>query len=229
MYNIWTNPQEDMIKENIEKVKGRIAQACAEIKADPGKITVVCVTKGRPVSQVLEVISLGLKHIGENRVQEALEKHNQIFGVTWHMIGHLQSNKVKEALKIFDLIHSVDSVSLAQEIDKQAFKINKIQDVLLEIKTSGEATKSGFSVQDSVAAYAEIKKLENIMVKGLMTVAPIVSDAEEARPYFSQLRQLRDRLNPDWLLSMGMSDDFEVAIEEGADIIRLGRAIFPGR
>lgn len=217
-----------MIKENISRVRHRIQQACGKAKADPDKITLVCVTKGKPVSQILEAVSLGLKHIGENRVQEASEKHNQISGVTWHMIGHLQSNKVKEAVKIFDLIHSVDSVSLAQEINKQALKINKVQNVLLEVKTSTEAAKSGFSVQDLAGAYAEIKKLDNIMVKGLMTMAPVVSDAEAARPYFSQLRQLGDRLNPDWLLSMGMSDDFEVAIEEGSDIIRLGRAVFEG-
>ncbi len=215
-----------MIKENIESVRQRIEQVCARIKADPDKITLVCVTKGRPIPQILEAVSLGLKNIGENRVQEALEKHNQISGVTWHMIGHLQSNKAKEAVGIFDLIHSVDSVSLAQEINKQALKINKVQNVLLEVKTSGEATKFGFSVQDLTESYAEIKKLENVMVKGLMTIAPVVNSAEDARPYFSKLRQLRDKLNPEWLLSMGMTDDFEVAIEEGANIIRLGRAIF---
>lgn len=215
-----------MIKENIERVKQRIIQACSRIKADPDKITLVCVTKGKPISQILEIVSLGLKNIGENRIQEAMEKHRQISGVSWHMIGHLQSNKVKEALKIFDLIHSVDSVSLAQEINKQALKINKVQGVLLEVKTSPEATKSGFSVQDLAESYAEIKKLENVRVKGLMTIAPVVGNAEEARPYFAQLKRLRDKLNPQWLLSMGMSDDFEVAIQEGADIIRLGRAIF---
>lgn len=201
-------------------------QACFKISSDPDKITLVCVTKGRPVAQIREIVDLGLKDIGENRVQEALEKHNQISGLTWHMIGHLQSNKVKEAVKIFDLIHSVDSVSLAQEINKQVLKINKIQDVLLEVKTSGEATKSGFSAEDLAKNYAEIKKLENIRVKGLMTMAPVVSSPEDARPYFSKLRQLRDKLNPQWLLSMGMSDDFQVAIEEGAGMIRLGRAIF---
>ncbi len=224
-----------MIKENVERVRQQIEQACASLpagrqglKSDPDKIMLVCVTKGRPISLILEAVSLGLKHIGENRVREALEKHNQISGVTWHMIGHLQSNKVKEAVKIFDLIHSVDSVSLAQEINRQALKINKTQDVLLEVKTSSEATKSGFFVQDLTESYAEIKKLENVQVKGLMTMAPVVSDAEEARPYFAQLRQLRDKLNPQWLLSMGMTNDFQVAIEEGANIIRLGRAIFEG-
>ena len=215
-----------MIKENIERVRRRIEQACLRIKADPDKIKIVCVTKGRAVSQIQEAGSLGLKDIGENRVQEAFQKYKQIPGVKWHMIGHLQSNKVKKALKIFDLIHSVDTVGLAQEINRHCLKIDKIQDILLEVKTSGEATKFGFSGQDLTAAYAEIKKLENVEVKGLMTIAPAVSNAQEARPYFLELRQLRDKLNPNWLLSMGMSDDFEVAIEEGASIIRLGRVIF---
>jgi len=217
-----------MIKENIDRVRRRIIDVCARIKADPDKITVICVTKGRTVTQIQEAVSLGLKHIGENRVREASEKYQQIPGVTWHMIGHLQSNKVKEALKIFGLIHSVDSISLAQEINQQAARINKIQDVLLEVKTSPEATKFGFSPQALSDSCVEIIKLKNIRIKGLMTIAPVVSDAKQARPYFRQLRQLRDKLNSAWLLSMGMSDDFEAAIEEGADIIRLGRAIFEG-
>lgn len=215
-----------MIKENIERVRLRIADACARIKADPDKITVICVTKGRSLLEIQEATSCGLKDIGENRVQEALGKYEQFSGLIWHMIGRLQSNKVKEALKIFDFIHSVDSVSLAQEINKQADRINKIQDVFIEVKTSPEAAKFGFSPQALNDACAEIIKLKNIKIKGLMTIAPVVSDAEEARPYFAQLRQLRDKLNPGWLLSMGMSDDFQAAIAEGADIIRLGRAIF---
>lgn len=215
-----------MIKENIEKVRRRIERACARIKADPDKITILCVTKGRPISRILEAVSLGLKHLGENRVREALEKYKQIPGVEWQMVGHLQSNKAKEALRIFGLIHSVDTIGLAREINKQAVRINKIQDLLLEVKTSPEPGKFGFSPRDLSDACLEIKKLENVKIKGLMTIAPLVSDAQAARPYFLELRKLRDKLNPDWLLSMGMSDDFEVAIEEGADIIRLGRIIF---
>lgn len=215
-----------MIKDNIERIRRRIAEVCARIKVDPDKITVICVTKGRPVSQIQEAVNLGLKHIGENRVQEALEKYKEIPGVKWHMVGHLQSNKVRDAIKIFDLIHSVDSVSLAQEINKQALKINKIQDILLEVKTSPEVRKFGFKPEELAGACEEIIKLENVKIRGLMTIAPEVDDANEARPYFSKLRQLRDQLNPGWLLSMGMSGDFEAAIEEGADIIRLGRAIF---
>lgn len=215
-----------MIKENIERVNGRIAGVCAKVKVNPDKITVICVTKGRLVSQIQEAVSLGLKDIGENRVQEALIKYGQISDVKWHMVGHLQSNKVRDALKIFDLIHSVDSVSLAQEINKQAFKINKIQDILLEVKTSPEVRKFGFKPEVLVEVCEEIVKFKNVKIKGLMTIAPEVDNVNEVRPYFSKLRQLRDQLNPGWLLSMGMSGDFEAAIEEGADIIRLGRVIF---
>jgi len=159
-------------------------------------------------------------------VQEAREKYRQIPQAQWQMVGHLQLNKVKEALKIFSLIHSVDSVELAQEINKQALKINKVQDILLEVKTSPEVTKSGFNPDALLDVSQEILSLNNLRVKGLMTIAPLVDNAIEARQYFAKLRQLRDRLDYSWLLSMGMSDDFEIAIEEGADIIRLGRAIF---
>ncbi len=215
-----------MIKENIEKVRQRVFAVCARIKIDPGKITILCVTKGRSVGQILEVVNSGIDHLGENRVQEALEKYPQIPEVKWHMVGHLQTNKVKDALGIFDLIHSVDSVSLAREINKQAVKINKIQDILLEVKTSPEIRKFGFKPQALAEAREEIMKFKNVKIKGLMTIAPLADNAQEARPYFSKLKALRDQLNPSWLLSMGMSGDFEVAIEEGADILRLGRAIF---
>ncbi|MFA6357677.1 MAG: YggS family pyridoxal phosphate-dependent enzyme [Candidatus Omnitrophota bacterium] len=217
-----------MIRENIESIKKRIAAACTRAKVDPGKITLVCVTKAHPVEQILEIISLGYKDIGENKVQEALEKHKQVSGAKWHMVGHLQSNKVKEAIKIFDLIHSVDSLGLAEEINKQAIKINKVQDILLEVKTSNEVSKFGIASDKVSEVSVEICKLSNVNLKGLMTIAPFSNNANEARPYFAQLKQLRDALNSGWFLSMGMSLDFEVAIEEGADIIRLGRAILEG-
>ncbi|MDD5128208.1 MAG: YggS family pyridoxal phosphate-dependent enzyme [Candidatus Omnitrophica bacterium] len=215
-----------MIKENILRIKERIAVSCAKVKADPRDITVLCVTKGRQVREILEAVGSGFNHLGENRVQEAKEKYRLIPSADWQMIGHLQVNKVKEALKIFSLIHSVDSIKLAQEINRQAQKINKIQDVLLEVKTSLELTKSGFIPEAFADEVGEILNLDNLRVKGLMTIAPLVDDPEEARQYFAKLRYLRDKINPSWVLSMGMTDDFEVAIEEGADIIRLGRAIF---
>ncbi|MDO9572876.1 MAG: YggS family pyridoxal phosphate-dependent enzyme, partial [Candidatus Omnitrophota bacterium] len=176
--------------------------------------------------QIKEVLRLGYRQIGENRVQEALNIYKQILGVDWHMIGHLQSNKVKDAVKIFDLIHSVDSIGLAKEINKQADRISKVQDILLEVKTSGEDSKFGFAAEKMPEAYDSISKLNNIKVRGLMTIAPLTQNPAQARPYFAALRQIRDSLDSSWVLSMGMSDDFEIAIEEGADILRIGRAIF---
>ncbi|MDD5561198.1 MAG: YggS family pyridoxal phosphate-dependent enzyme [Candidatus Omnitrophica bacterium] len=215
-----------MIKENILRVNQRIAAVCDRIKTDPQKIILVCVTKGRPVEQIREAVNSGLKYLGENRVQEAKGKYMHIPEAQWQMVGHLQMNKVKDALKIFNLIHSVDSIALAQEINKQAVKINKIQDILLEVKTSPEVTKSGFKPEALPDACGAILSLGNLRVKGLMTIAPAADKAEDTRQYFAKLKALRDKLNPSWVLSMGMTDDFEVAIEEGADIIRLGRAIF---
>jgi len=220
-----------MIAENIQRLKERIDTVCSRIKRDAGKITLVCVAKGRSLTEVEEAVSSGIKDIGENRVQEALLTYNGMLQtkrqtLKWHMVGHLQSNKTKDAVKIFDLIHSVDSIALAQEINKQAAKINKVQDVLLEVKTSLESTKFGLSPKAVSDVSSQISRLGNIKVRGLMTIAPLGDNGQSSRTYFAQLRKLRDELNPGWLLSMGMSDDFEVAIEEGADIIRIGRAIF---
>jgi len=146
------------------------------------------------------------------------------------LVGHLQTNKVKDAVRIFDLIQSVDSLRLAAEIDKQAAKINKIQDILIEIKTSPEATKFGLKPNAAIEVIKEIAQLKNINMKGLMTIAPLVDEPEKTRPYFRQLRELRDYLRAMnyelGILSMGMTDDFEVAIEEGSNMVRIGRAIF---
>lgn len=217
-----------MIKENIEKVRQLILETCIEIKIDPGKISLLCVTKGRSCEQIQEVVNWGINCLGENRVQEARDKYALIPQADWQMVGHLQRNKVRDALKIFSLIHSVDSVSLARQIDAQALKMNKIQNILLEVKTSPELRKFGFKPELLGRATEEIMKFKNVNIQGLMTIAPFADRANESRPYFSKLRQLRDQLNPDWLLSMGMSSDFQVAIEEGADILRLGRIIFEG-
>lgn len=213
-------------------MKARVEAACVRAGREANAVTIVAVSKNRSVAEISEAVAAGAADIGENRVQEALLKFNAQ-RTKWHMIGHLQTNKAKEAVKIFDLIHSVDSLKLAQEIDKQAAKIDKVQDVLIEVKTSPEATKSGILPQEAGKLLAEISGLKNIAVKGLMTIAPLVSDSEEARSYFKQLKELRDKINslhitPYTLhmLSMGMTDDFEVAIEEGATMIRVGRAIF---
>ena len=231
-----------MIKENVFRIRQRILEVCSKINQDPGKITLIAVSKGRTIQQIKEAIEAGITDIGENKVQEAAAKYNELFTrysllstPKWHMVGHLQTNKVKDAVKIFDLIHSVDSARLAQEIDRQAEKINKIQDVLIEIKTSPEATKFGLKPNEAIEAIKEISKFKNINIKGLMTIAPIVNEPEKARPYFRILRELRDRINDTPYairhtpyLSMGMTDDFKVAIEEGSNMVRLGRAIFEG-
>lgn len=204
-------------------------------------ITIVGVTKGRSLEQAKEAIGVGITDIGENRVQEARVKYGQLRisipnpgVIKWHMIGHLQTNKVKEAVKIFDLIHSVDSLRLALEIDKEAGKINKMQGVLFEINTSGEVSKYGLKPEDASGIIKEIEGAKNLEIKGLMTIAPIADSPEKSRPYFRVLKELCNKINAEnktkelKVLSMGMTDDFEVAIEEGSTMVRLGRAIFGG-
>ncbi|MFA5101017.1 MAG: YggS family pyridoxal phosphate-dependent enzyme [Candidatus Omnitrophota bacterium] len=217
-----------MIIDNVHRVQARIAAACRRVNRDPAGVTLVAVTKGRPVDDILQILEAGVFDIGENKIQEASEKYEAVprlskvpQAVRWHMIGHLQTNKVKDAVRIFDLIHSVDSPRLAQEIDKQAEKIGKIQDILIEVKTSPEATKFGIDAQELGHLIEQIAPLSNVRLKGLMTMAPYGKTAESARPYFRSMRNLGQSV-----LSMGMSDDFETAIEEGAAIVRVGRALF---
>ncbi|MDO8662063.1 MAG: YggS family pyridoxal phosphate-dependent enzyme [Candidatus Omnitrophota bacterium] len=230
-----------MIRENILEVRRRIESACLKVKRDPAAVKLVVVSKNRSVEEIGEAFLGGITEFGENRVQEALLKYNDKrlatddTSVKWHMVGHLQTNKVKEAVKIFDLIQSVDSPRLAEEIDKQAAKINKIQEILIEVKTSLEATKSGIKPDETIGLIKEISEFKNIKIKGLMTIAPAVGNPEEVRPYFRQLRELRNEIKPLStilhslsILSMGMTDDFEIAIEEGSDMLRIGRAIFEG-
>ncbi|MFH0826667.1 MAG: YggS family pyridoxal phosphate-dependent enzyme [Candidatus Omnitrophota bacterium] len=243
------------IQENLLKVRQRMALACSKVKRSPDSLTLVAVSKERSVDEIKEIMVLGITDIGESRVQEAFLKYEQLktsnakLRAKWHLVGHLQTNKVREAVRIFDLIQSVDSLRLAQEIDKQAARINKVQDILVEAKTSPEATKFGLDPLDAAAAVKEISKLKNLRVWGLMTIAPFVDDPEKARAYFRKLRGLMDEMTKlgIWnltprlrlgingerrrsiefgILSMGMSDDFEVAIEEGANMVRIGRAIF---
>jgi len=229
-----------MIKENISKVKERISYTCSKTNQNPDSITIIAVTKARTAEQIKEAIDAGITDIAENKVQEAIVKYNDLRPTTydlqptkWHLVGHLQTNKVKEAVKIFDLIQSVDSIHLAQEIDKQAARINKIQDILIEVKTSPETTKFGLKPNEVIEVMEEIAKFKNINIKGLMTIAPLFDNPEKTRPYFRMLRELKDRINDLrattydlQILSMGMTDDFEVAIEEGSNMVRLGRAIF---
>jgi len=228
-----------MIKDNIVQLRQRIALACAKAGRKPEEITLVAVAKGRSPQEIEEAISAGITDIGENRVQEAIAKYNDMrYAIcdmprNWHMVGHLQTNKVKDAVRIFDLIHSVDSLRLAEEIGRQAVKADKIQDILLEVKTSPETAKFGMAPEQTAAVVKEIARLQSIRILGLMTIAPAVKAPEQARPYFRQLRQLLERMNAGRrtqdagrILSMGMTDDFEAAIEEGATMLRIGRAIF---
>ncbi|MEW6609203.1 MAG: YggS family pyridoxal phosphate-dependent enzyme [bacterium] len=219
------------IKENLEIIKNRIKQ----VAKDSSEIELVAVTKSAGINQIIEAINSGITNIGENRIQEAKGKFDQLkkMEIKWHMIGHLQRNKVKEAIKIFDMIQSVDRLELAKEIEKQAGQINKIMDVLIEVNVSNEETKFGVSPVATLELIQEIAKLSNIRIKGLMTIAPLVSNPEDTRPYFRALANLRDEIAHQQIenvqmkyLSMGMSNDFEVALEEGANMIRIGRAIF---
>lgn len=229
-----------MLSDNILRVKGQISSVCSKLKRDPASVIIVAVSKNRTAVQIKEAVASGIRDIGENRVQEAVLKFKELSAVDyrpstikWHMVGHLQTNKVKEAVRIFDLIHSVDSIRLALEIDRQAAVINKIQDILVEVRTSPEESKFGLKADEATEVMKEIAQLKNIKIKGLMTIAPMVDDPEKARPYFKALRELRNKICELWAmdyglwtLSMGMTDDFEVAIEEGSTMVRVGRAIF---
>ena len=217
------------IAANLRRVRERVDAACRHAGHSPDEVTVVGVSKGFPASAVVEAWQAGLRDIGENRVQEAATK---IAAATaqgarprWHLVGHLQTNKVKTALGLFDIIHSVDSLHLAEAISRAAAKPVV---VLLELNVSGETSKYGLTPEEVEPALAKVRALPNIDVQGLMTVAPLVDDPEKARPVFRRLRDLARALGLPQL-SMGMSDDFEVAVEEGATMIRIGRAIFGSR
>ena len=195
-------------------------------------------SKTKPKEKVIEAFEAGVTVFGENYVQEAREKFNALYSyrISWHFIGHLQTNKAKYVVKIFELIHSVDSLKLARELDKQARKNNKVQNVLVQVNIAQEDSKSGVNAQDTLALIQEMSCLENISVKGLMTMPPYFYAPEKVRPFFKALRELRDHIrNADIRgvsmneLSMGMTGDFEVAIQEGATLVRIGTAIFGER
>ena len=217
------------IEANLEQVRRRIAQTCLQIGRAPEQITIVAVTKGVPPEAIRAAFHAGVRHFGESRIQETQRKREQLLGMepgpVWHFIGHLQTNKIGAALRLFDIIHSVDSVRLAEALSQRAQ--SRIP-VLLEVNIAGEATKGGFLPDQVKVALPQIRLLPELEVKGLMTVAPQAANPEEVRPFFRQMRQLAVTLGLSEL-SMGMSDDFEVAIEEGATIVRLGRIIFGQR
>ena len=217
------------IEDNIKRLRVRIIRACERSYRDLAAVKVIAVTKNYSSDVVRDAIQCGLRDFGENRVQEACTKYKELDDIRplirLHFIGHLQTNKVKDALETVDIIHSIDTLRLAQGINERAAK--KVP-VLIQVNVTGEETKYGFSVNEIDSALRLISRMPNIEVFGLMTVAPLVADPQEVRPVFTKLK----RLNSSYgfkELSMGMTDDFEVAIEEGATMVRIGRAIFGER
>lgn len=231
-------PEITEISRNLARVRERIAAAARRAGRNPDEVTLVAVTKGVGLDRVLEAVACGVTHIGENRVQEAAAKFPHLPpGVVRHMVGHLQRNKAKMAVRLFDLIHSLDSLRLAEELNRRALEAGRVMDVLVQVNVSGEPTKYGVSPEEVEALVENMASLPGLRLRGLMTIAPIVEDPEQARPYFRRLRQLGDVIRSAATdlklerleLSMGMTDDFEVAVEEGATIVRIGRAIFGPR
>ncbi len=224
------------IADNVALVRERIAAASARAGRTPDQITLVAVSKTHPVAAIQAAVDCGVFDIGENRVQEALGKipHSPP-QVRWHLIGHLQGNKAKPSVEHFHLIHTVDSPALARRLNHLAGAAGKVVTVLLQVKLGDEATKFGLHPEELPAVYALVRDFPHLRVRGLMTIPPFCPDPEDVRPFFRQLRTLRDellaRFPDDTLpeLSMGMSHDFEVAVEEGATILRIGTAIFGAR
>ena len=233
-------PSQAMLADNIAHVQTRIAQAAQRAGRQTDEVTLVAVSKTKPVELIKMAYALGLHNFGENRVQDALPKiaefrHEGLAPVVWHMIGHLQRNKVNKVVGSFDSVQSVDDVQLAQALNRHAAELGLRIPILLQVNISGEASKEGMAPEETFAVARQIITLPQLDVQGLMTVAPLVTDAGEVRPVFRRLRQLRDQLRQEvpqsaWQhLSMGMTDDYEIAIEEGATIVRVGRAIFGER
>jgi len=225
------------VKENIEKVRERVARAAEKAGRDAGRITIVAVSKRFGPEKVVEAIEAGIEDIGENRVQEFLEKSAKVaLPCRWHLIGHLQTNKVKRIIDRFVMIHSVDSVHLAERMDRAAEAAHSGFDILLEVNTSGEESKYGFDPAEVEEAVHSIAQFPHVHLKGLMTVGPLTDDVRRIAESFARLRTLRDDIARNQIegvsmehLSMGMTDDFEIAVAEGSTILRIGRAIFGER
>jgi pyridoxal phosphate enzyme (YggS family) len=237
LINIDSDSQLNNLAANLAHVRSRIAQAAQHAGRSPDEITLIAVSKTKPLELVKLAYTLGIKDFGENRVQEAQQKIAgfQAQGLRWHMVGHVQTNKASKVVSLFDCIQSVDSLRLAQELSLQATRQGKRRGILLEVNVAGEKSKAGVSLDDASELARQIVSLTGLEVQGLMTVAPLVANPEEVRPIFRALRTLRERLQEElptsqWEhLSMGMTDDYTVAIEEGATIVRIGRAIFGER
>lgn len=226
------------MQARLKAIQDRISKAAEQSGREAAKIRLVAVSKTMPVDKLKAAVDCGVTLFGENYIQEAREKFNLLYtqDISWHFIGHLQSNKAKYAVKMFDLIHSVDSLKLAREIDKQAAKIDKIQEVLVQVNIAEEASKSGVSAEATTDLIKALSELEHIAVKGLMTMPPYFNAPEKVRPLFAALRHLRDQIQTLEIpgigmteLSMGMTGDFETAVQEGATLVRIGTAIFGER
>lgn len=225
------------LNDNIIEVKNKIMQTCKKIGKDESEITLIGVTKTYEADVINASLTMGIENIGENRVQEIMRKYDDIKGpVRWHLIGHLQTNKVKYIIEKVDLIHSVDSIGLAEEINKRAEKSDKVMDVLLQVNIAEEESKFGTSLEELYELIGMVQHMKNIRVKGLMNIAPFTDDPEEVRPYFRKMKEIFDELSKmpyDNIemsyLSMGMSNDYWIAIEEGANMIRVGSSIYGAR
>ncbi len=222
------------IRDRLLRVQERIRFAALRAGREPSSITLVAVSKTIPPEVLREAIAAGITILGENRVQEARDKIAALPGLArWHLVGHLQTNKAKLAVQLFELIHSLDSVRLAQALDRSGKEVGKLVECLIEVNLGGEEGKGGIS-EDGVGSLLEaIREMPNLRIEGLMAIPPFLHDPEAARPFFRRLRNLRDKLGGEGFaapeLSMGMSHDFEVAIEEGATMVRIGTAIFGPR
>lgn len=226
-----------MLKENLANVEQNIMDACKRAGREREEVTLIAVSKTKPVSMLEEIYNENIRDFGENKVQEMCDKMDKLpSDIKWHMIGHLQRNKVKYIVDRVSLIHSVDTYRLAEEINIQAKKKNIIVPILVEVNIAGEESKFGTTAEDAILLVEEISKLENVRIKGLMTIAPYVVDAEENRLYFRKIKQLSvditnkniDNVSME-ILSMGMTGDYAVAIEEGATMVRVGTGIFGER
>ncbi len=223
-----------MLKENLQEVEKNIQEACERAGRKREEVTLIAVSKTKPVEMLQEIYDEGVRCFGENKVQELTEKMPAMpQDIKWHMIGHLQRNKVKYIAGKVALIHSVDTYRLAEEINIQAKKKNIVIQILIEVNIAQEESKFGTTAEDAILLVEEVSKLENVRIEGLMTIAPNVSDPEENRPYFKKIKQLSVDINIDNvsmdILSMGMTGDYVVAIEEGATMVRVGTGIFGAR
>ena len=223
-----------MILENIKRIQENIKTACEKSGRNPDEVTLIAVSKTKPYTAIEDALPSGILDYGENKVQEIMDKYEKVKPVRWHLIGHLQTNKVKYIIDKVSMIHSVDSLKLAKEIDKRAAQHDLIMDILVQVNSAEEESKFGITTEETDQLIADIaQQCPNIRIKGLMCIAPYEEDPNDARAYFAEVKQIYDKYadRPEeridfQYLSMGMTNDFEVAIEEGSNLIRVGTAIF---